>query len=239
MVGQSKKAIAAMDEFVRGVPKDFIQNFSSIVDGYMVMPLEVRMRFGLWKEIVDAPMVDTVFPISTALQHYARGVAFGAMKEMKKARAEQRMFRDAAKRVPPEATFGNNSGAVLLNIAEEVLEGELLIHEGKLMAGIEHLKKGVQLEDGTSYDEPRDWIQPVRHILGAAYLSAHKPADAEAVYRADLKRIPNNGWSLHGLARALRMQNKNAEADTIQKQFSTCWKNADVEISTSCLCLKL
>ncbi|NQW29838.1 MAG: hypothetical protein HQ472_04935 [Ignavibacteria bacterium] len=238
MVGQSKKAVAAMDDFVRGVPADFIQNFGPIVDGFMIMPLEVRMRFGMWQEVLDAKMVDTIFPISTALQHYARGVSYGALKDLKKARAEQKMFRDAVKRVPADAAFGNKSGAVLLSIAEEVLEGELLIHEGKLMAGIEHLKKGVVLEDGTSYDEPRDWIQPVRHILGAAYLSANKPVEAEAVYRADLKRIPNNGWSLHGLTRALKMQNKNTDAEVTQKQFAECWKSADISISTSCLCLE-
>lgn len=238
MVGRSKKAIQAMDDFVKGVPEDFIREFGPIVDGFMIMPLEVRMRFGLWQEILDAKMVDTIFPISTALQHYARGVSYGALKDLKKARAEQKLFRAAVKRVPAEATFGNNSGAVLLSIAEEVLEGELLIHEDKLMAGIEHLKKGVVIEDGTSYDEPRDWIQPVRHILGAAYLSANKPVEAEAVYRADLKRIPNNGWSLHGLTRALRMQNKSTEAEATQKQFAECWKNADIGISTSCLCLQ-
>ena len=35
-------------------------------------------------------------------------------------------------------------------------------------------------------------------------------AEAEQVYREDLKRLPDNGWSLFGLAESLRAQKKNA-----------------------------
>ena len=41
-----------------------------------------------------------------------------------------------------------------------------------------------------------------------------RPADAEAVYRADLKKYPKNGWSLIGLSRALAAQGKPSREST-------------------------
>ena len=51
-------------------------------------------------------------------------------------------------------------------------------------------------------DEPPEWIQPVRHTLGAALLRAGRPDVAEEVYREDLVRYPGNGWALFGVARS-------------------------------------
>ena len=62
-------------------------------------------------------------------------------------------------------------------------------------------------------------------------------AEAEAVYRDDLTRLPDNGWSLLGLAESLRKQNKNAdEVAKTQAKFERIWAKADISIQTSCLC---
>lgn len=65
------------------------------------------------------------------------------------------------------------------------------------------------------------------------------PADAEAeqVYREDLKRLPENGWSLYGLASSLEAQKKTSgEAAAFQAQFKKLWAQADTEITSSCFC---
>ena len=90
-------------------------------------------------------------------------------------------------------------------------------------------------EDALRYDEPPDWIQPVRHALGAALVKANRPVEAAAVYREDLKRLPENGWSLFGLAKALKMQ-KSDEAGEFQERFAKIWANADVKLMSSCFC---
>jgi predicted Zn-dependent protease len=78
---------------------------------------------------------------------------------------------------------------------------------------------------------------PVRHSLGAVLMKAGKFAEAEQVYRDDLARLPENGWSLFGLAKSLRAQKKNdAESATTQAKFQKCWAKADLKITTSCLC---
>jgi hypothetical protein len=77
---------------------------------------------------------------------------------------------------------------------------------------------------------------PARHSLGANLLRAGKSAEAEQVYRADLAKLPNNGWSLLGVSQALAAQGKTAEAATYQAKFEQAWAKADVKIKSSCMC---
>ena len=92
-------------------------------------------------------------------------------------------------------------------------------------------------EDALTYDEPPDWMQPTRHTLGAVLLRAGLGREAEAVYREDLVRFPENGWSLWGLKRALEMRGAADEAAEVARRFETAWKRADVKLDTTCFCL--
>jgi tetratricopeptide (TPR) repeat protein len=201
------------------------------------MPLEVLMRFGRWDEILAEPPFPEFVPISRSLQHYARGVSFAAKDRVADAEKELAAFLEARKKVPKEAFFGNNAGHDVLDVAERVLRGELLFRSGKREEGIAQLREAVAREDKLRYDEPPDWIQPVRHPLGAALLQMGRFAEAEAVFRADLEKLPDNGWGLYGLHRALALQKKKAEAATVLKRFQTVWARADVKIQSACLCL--
>jgi tetratricopeptide (TPR) repeat protein len=202
----------------------------------MAMPLEVDLRFGRWDEILAAPEPAADLPIARALRRYARGVAHAAKGEVEPARAEQRAFLETRAAVPAEAFFGNNTAADLLAVAEALLEGEILVRDGKTEAGLEALRRAVDLEDRLRYDEPPDWIHPVRHALGAALLQAGKAQEAERVYREDLAKLPENGWSLFGLARSLRLQGKDDEAASMEARFTRAWEKADVKVTSSCFC---
>ena len=93
-------------------------------------------------------------------------------------------------------------------------------------------------EDTLSYGEPPQWLQPVRHTLGAVYLASGDPAAAERVYRADLAKWPANAWSLLGLAQALEAQGKTDEAAAARARSDEVWAAADAPTTdTSCLCL--
>jgi hypothetical protein len=98
------------------------------------------------------------------------------------------------------------------------------------------LRDTVRIEDGLRYDEPPDWIQPVRHTLGAVLMTARRYGEAEQVYREDLAIYPENGWSLFGLARALKLQKKDAEATKVEDRFHRIWSRADVRVGSSCYC---
>ncbi|HET9480144.1 MAG TPA: hypothetical protein VFP98_00170, partial [Candidatus Polarisedimenticolia bacterium] len=236
MIGRSAQATAIMDEMVAGIPADWSTEFSQVADGFMAMPLEVRMRFGKWEEILAAPELPDRFPLARALRRYARGVAYAATGRPAEARAERKAFADARAALPAEAAFGNNASSDLLDVAAALLEGEILYFEGKVAEGIAALNEAVKHEDRLRYDEPPDWILPVRHALGAALLQAGRHKDAEAVYREDLKRLPANGWSLFGLARSLRMQDRNEEAARVEAEFEKAWAGADTPLKSSCFC---
>jgi TolA-binding protein len=76
----------------------------------------------------------------------------------------------------------------------------------------------------------------VRHSLGASLLQAGRYAEAEQVYRADLKIHPANGWALFGLAESLEVQGKKAEAKAVRLEFKQAWAQADTTIKSSCFC---
>jgi hypothetical protein len=71
----------------------------------------------------------------------------------------------------------------------------------------------------------------LRQRLGAILLAAGRPIRAEKVYREDLLRRPENGWSLHGLARSLRAQNRAKAAAQVEGRFEKAWKTADIKLA--------
>ena len=168
---------------VADIPLEFFKA-NAFADGFMAMPLEVLMRFGRWDEILAEPPFPEFVPISRALRHYARAVAFAAKDDLASARTEQAAFEAARRAVAKEATFGNNPGADVLGVAESFMRGEILYRAGQVDEGLAALREAAEREDRLRYDEPPDWIQPVRHALGAALLQAGRFAEAEGVFRA-------------------------------------------------------
>ena len=69
--------------------------------------------------------------------------------------------------------------------------------------------------------------------LGAMLLDADRAAEAEAVYREELRRNPGNGWSLHGLALSLRAQGKADAAAQVEREQRDAWQHADVQLVAS------
>lgn len=73
----------------------------------------------------------------------------------------------------------------------------------------------------------------MRQSLGVALLAAGRAAKAERVYREDLARFPENGWSLFGLRRSLQAQGKSQEAREVKEPFEQAWQHADVTLVAS------
>ncbi|HYF37689.1 MAG TPA: hypothetical protein VD994_20475 [Prosthecobacter sp.] len=237
MQGRSGEALTHARKMIADMPKDFLQDYAAVADGYMIFPSHVLMRFGRWEEVLVEPKPAANLPLANAFWHYTRTAAFNALGRDEEAKSEKAAFLTAANRVPKDGTFGNNAAHDLLAIARLVINGEIAARHQRYDAAIASLERAVALEDKLRYDEPPDWIQPVRHSLGAVLLKAQRFSQAEQVYRADLVRYPHNGWSLFGLGRALRGQGKNAEAREVESQFRSVWRKADFQLTSSCLCL--
>jgi tetratricopeptide (TPR) repeat protein len=202
---------------------------------YSLIPLYVYVRFGRWDDILahPAPPADLFYP--TGIWHYARGRAFVGKGQLADAQRELTVLAAIAKRPDLEKVtiWDINSAATLLQIAEKVLAGEIAAGEGDFAAAVRLLREGVRIEDSLRYQEPSDWMYPVRHSLGAVLLEAGRAREAEAVYREDLEINPDNGWALFGLMQSLEAQGKTAEAARVKERFDLAWAHADVELAAS------
>lgn len=166
--------------------------------------------------------------------HYARGRALAARGDAAGAEAELARVRAAAQdpAIAGERVEFNPSGAVL-GVAAEVLAGYVGAARGDFDGAARHLREAARLEDALVYGEPPEWTVPVRQDLGAVLLQAGRAAEAEQAFREDLARFPENGWSLHGLAQALRAQGRAADADAVTARFRRTWADADVQPAPS------
>jgi tetratricopeptide (TPR) repeat protein len=236
MRGQSKQAIDSINTMAKEVPPEWVKQNAPIADGFVAMPLEILVRFGRWEEVLAAPEPPEYLPLARAMRHAARGISLAAQDKIDAARAEQTAFIAAQRSVPETSQVGNNKGSDVLAVAEHLLAGEILVRAGKLDEGLDELREAIRREDQLRYSEPPDWIHPVRHALGATLLAAGRAVEAEKVYREDLARLPNNGWSLFGLARSLEMQKKADEAKKVELLFQAAWRDADIKIKSSCFC---
>ncbi len=73
-------------------------------------------------------------------------------------------------------------------------------------------------------------------MVTLTYEISWRGAEAETVYKEDLVRFPENGWSLFGLSRAYALQGKAVESEETLRQFEKGWRGADIKINSSCLC---
>jgi tetratricopeptide (TPR) repeat protein len=237
MTGQSKLALQHIQQMVADLPPEFFKDNPWASESFAALPMEVMVRFGEWDDILaETDKYPDYIPFTRAFHYAARAVAFAAKGDTENARKAQAVFAERSRLVPKETAFGNNNAGSILPLVECMLEGEILVAESKLDNGLEQLRAAVKLEDALYYDEPPSWMIPIRHSIGATLMKAGRFAEAEQVYREDLHRVPENGWSLYGLAESLRKQGKASEASAAYTRFQKIWANADLKIRSSCLC---
>jgi tetratricopeptide (TPR) repeat protein len=206
------------------------------LQAFLVVPYYALARFGRWEEIVALPPPEHNTLFTRGIWHYVRGVAFTAKGQFPQAEEElsalQLIVNDPELPKVP-ATFSTNTADMVLRVATEVMAGELAAKKGDVDKALLHLDRAIRYEDSLTYTEPPDWHYPVRQSLGAVLLQAGRPVEAEAVYWEDLRRYPENGWSLFGLEQALEAQGKTDAAVQVEKRFQKAWADADVQLSQS------
>ena len=194
---------------------------------------EGMVRFGLWDEILKEPAPNPKLPGLTIGYLGARATALAATGRLDEARSTIVALDAAVAATPADSAQGMNVAKLLFEIAALRAKARVALVERKPDEAIGYLRQAIAKEDALSYNEPADLFFPVRHLLGAVLIDAGKPAEAEAVYREDLKRNPANGWALFGLARALDAQRKCSEANAVRQQFAAAWSRADVQLASS------
>lgn len=202
-------------------------------DFFAAAPMLTLVRFGQWDELLREPAPQPEWKLATGLWRYARGLALIATERFGQAEAEQAEIVESinhlAKHHGPEAETAQQ----VLRVAERVVAGELAAKRRQFPEAIRALREAVALEDKLRYSEPPLWTIPTRQNLGATLMAVGRPIEAEMVYREDLKRTPENGWSLFGLAQSLRAQEKMEEARAVEDRFRQAWIRANVKLTES------
>lgn len=252
LLGQFKPAMAAAEQMCATLSKDVLgvkgrPQLAITMEGYYAMKMHVLVRFGRWQDIIDAPMPDdpVLYCVSTAMHHYAKGVAHAALKNIAAAEDARRQFYASVDRIPDTRKFFNNSARATLSVGEMMLNGELEYHKGNYTVAFEHLRESVRRDDALEYTEPWAWMHPPRHALAALLMEQGHFCEAEEVYRTDLglngklqrcAQHPRNVWALHGLVECLRQRGETDELPIYVQQLSLARDKTDIPVTSSCLC---
>jgi tetratricopeptide (TPR) repeat protein len=202
---------------------------------YWMTPWFDNVRFGRWEVIAASPNPAPDLPYVSVIWHYAEGIAAARLGRGEDARQHLQAMRPLAAHadLARMMVWDRYPLSHAARIAERSLTAEVALLDKDTDAAIAALREAVEIEDAIPYDEPPGWHAPTRHALGAVLLAAGKADEAETVYRAELERNPQNGWSLTGLAQSLRALKRNDEAAKVETEFEQSWQHADVKLTAS------
>jgi len=234
MQGQSALSVDSARRVVANVRVEQVEQFPTI-QFFRTVPMLSLVRFARWQEILAEPEPYEPFAFARAIWHYGRGVAHAALGDAGAALDELAAI-EALEPEVDEIFMGNVYPARdLLEIAKSLLRGEMAYRSGDAANAVLAFEEAVALQDALPYTEPPFWYYPTRQSLGAALLASDRDAEAQAVFEEDLEQYPMNGWSMFGLAEALRRQGDEAGAAQMTARFETVWQFADVSLATSIL----
>ena len=229
MMGSSSDAVAAASKIYQYVNPHLLD--MPMLDAFAALRPQVLVRFRRWDDILGTRIPNGAGSVSKLMWRYARGLAFAAKGRTAAAQNELKALRDAqAEMAKTPSPIGPANSERVADMAAHLIEARIAQAQHDPDAAIARLREAVALQDRMDYDEPPDWFYPIRETLGGALLQAGKPAEAEQVFREDLKRNPRNARSLFGLAEALKAQGRADDARWVQREFAAAWKNADIKL---------
>lgn len=232
--GSRTLALEAADQAARRADPTRLQQLS-FMQQFLAAPLYTRVRFGRWDEVLAMTQPPANLPYPRGVWHFARGMALVRTQQLAEAQRELANLEAVTREPALAATplWEINPADRVLAVAVPMLRGELALARGDQSTGLAALSDAVAAEDRLAYNEPPDWPLPVRPYLGAALLAAGRADEAAAVYRTDLGKFPENGWSLRGLAQAQRDSGDLAAATNSERRLARAWQWADTPLAAS------
>jgi tetratricopeptide (TPR) repeat protein len=235
--GRRADAMEAAEAVRARAPAEMLREagMGGMVQHYALTPIFTMVRFELWDQILAEAAPPEDLPYMRAIWHTARGMSLAAGGRMGDAERERAAVA-AIKDLPALASVGVSSvnfASSIVAIAYELLQGELAARARRAEEAAQHFSRAAALEDGLTYMEPPDWPIPVRQLQGAALLELGRAKEAEAAFRADMTKFPDNGWSLSGLAASLEQQGRRKEAAAVRTRLAEMWSRADIQLAAA------
>ncbi|KAL7794734.1 hypothetical protein V8C43DRAFT_314739 [Trichoderma afarasin] len=251
MCGQSRVALDNCTHLEEAIPEKLLVVESPPMADWLEAFCAVRphalIRFGRWNDIINLtlPANQSLYCVTTATIHYAKGVAYAATGNVTEALRQQAFFIEALSRVPSSRMDYPNKCVDILKVAVEMLAGEIEYRRGNYEVAFEHLRQSIHLDDRLLYSEPWGWMQPARHAYAALLLEQGLVEEAATAYAEDLgldeslprgHQHPNNIWALRGYHECLTLLGRTAEAKLLELPLKLATCLTDIPVQSSCFC---
>lgn len=201
-----------------------------MLDAFMPTPTLMMVRFRKWDDVLKTPAPDKRLVFTTALWHFARGMAYASGGQLDSAENERAAVGAIVKAFPADKMFGFNTASSVFGIVENLMDAKVAMARNSKPSAIAFLRKAVAIQDSLNYDEPEDWYSPVRESLGSVLMLNGEYVEAEKVFRTELEKHIRNGRALFGLVESLKAQGKKLAAEFVEREYDVAWKNADVKL---------
>ncbi|KAL7909108.1 hypothetical protein GGI35DRAFT_493877 [Trichoderma velutinum] len=251
MCGQSRIALENCIHLEEAIPEKLLMvespPMADWLEAFCAVRPHVLIRFGRRDDIINLPLPtnQSLYCVTTATIHYAKGVAYAATGNVVEALKQQRFFIEALSRVPSSRMDYPNKCVDNLKVAVAMLAGEIEYRRGNFEVAFEHLHRSIHLDDRLLYSEPWGWMQPARHAYAALLLEQGRVKEAATAYAEDLglddslprgHQHPNNVWALRGYHECLTMLGRTAEAKLLELPLKLAICLADIPVQSSCFC---
>jgi tetratricopeptide (TPR) repeat protein len=190
----------------------------------MAAPYFAHAQYGAPDAVLSLTVPDDAPPYVKAMWRYARGVALAQSGRPDEAAAEAEAIRTIGR----EADFSNLvrqgiPAPQVLEIAEAVIAARIAQARADRAGAVAAFQKAAALQETLPYTEPPYWYYPVHQSLGAALLQAGRIDEAEAAFREALRRSPNSGWVIYGLAETARARGDEAARQEMEARLARTW----------------
>jgi tetratricopeptide (TPR) repeat protein len=234
MIGRSAECVEAARTAAAAIPPSMLE-MAPGMDFFAAEPTLALVRFGRWEDLLKASAPPAKYTVLSAIYHHGRGMAQASLGHLDEAATELAALEKLASGYAADMGAGNgiNTARDIAAVAGLAVKGRIAEKRGRLDDAVAAYTAAAAVEDKLGYNEPADWFYPMRHFLGAALLDAGRAKEADTVYLEDLKRNPNNGWSLFGRWQALTKLGRSEEAKKAKAAFDRAWAQADVTLTRS------
>lgn len=230
MEGRKKLSIATANDLTQQI-YPFVEK-NPALQKTLTNKILTLVFFGEWNTILKTPPPAAKLHYALAIWHYSQGLAFAETHHFNAATQELKYLQKFIKEGPIDANL-NNFGFALMQVAENILAGILANHFGHSEQTFMYLNKANELQAKLTSADPPPWYFPTRRLLGEYFLKSDQYAQAKLLFLEDLKKYPENGWSLYRLAQAEHHLGDEVSAKNTERQFNIAWKEADIKVPIS------